>query len=132
HRARNVTRASGLRTGRGPRAPRLRCAPRARGPRAARGRASVGVAALDQEPVLLAIRLARAVARRHPHERPAAGEALAVQLEVELAVGEAAVDVRERRPRAAIPNHDAARAVLALRYLTLEGAVVERVVLGSN
>src|SRR5690606_594104 len=91
--------------------------------RAARG----GIGALDQQPVVLV--LAR-VALRHAHERPAAAQAVAVQLEVELAVAEAALRVAERLPVAAVPDHHRSRAVLGLRDLAFERAVLERMVLG--
>ena len=92
---------------------------------------------LDEEPVLLAsLRL---------DQRPGALQLLAVEDEAELACGEAAthpvfafgaleraVAVLFRRIAPAVPNDDRAGPVLALRYDSFEGAVVDRVVLNHD
>src|SRR5690606_28048158 len=88
------------------------------------------VAAFDREPVVRLLALAGPLG--HPHERPAAGEASALELEVELALREPLGRVAERRPVTAIPDHDAAGAVLVLGDLALEVGVLERVVLGLH
>src|SRR5262249_47235993 len=70
-------------------------------------------------------------ALRHAHERPAAAQPLAVQLEVELAVGEPAFGIGERQPIASVPDHHRPCAVLGLRNLAFEGRVLEWVILGA-
>jgi hypothetical protein len=62
------------------------------------------------------------------HECPEALEALAVEPNGEAAVG----FLLDELVRAFVPDLDRARAVLALRDLTLERGVVERVVLDVN
>ena len=79
----------------------------------------VGVAASDQEPVLL---LAVEVSR---HERPHPLEALSVKPHLEAPVWL----VLEELIGAPVPDLDGAGAVGALRDLALEGSVVERVIL---
>ncbi len=84
------------------------------------------VAFLDQEPVVAALFSGPAA---HPHQRPAPVQLLAVEPEFERAVliGAGRVGV-ERRPIAAIPQHDRAAAILSLRDDPLEPAIIERVV----
>src|SRR5690606_24516158 len=77
-------------------------------------------------------RLAFGVLARHAHERPTAAQALAVEREAELAVAQAGRDVALGQPGAAVPDDDRAAAVLAFRYLALERAVLERVILGLD
>ena len=72
------------------------------------------------------LRLPRS-AMRTSVKRPV--EPLASELEVELAVLQSLVGVAERRPMAAVPDHDAAGPVLAFGYLAFEAAVVERMIL---
>jgi len=84
------------------------------------------VALLDQEPVVAAL-LPRATA--HAHESPAALEVLAMKDELELSLGVALAGVPLRLPGPVVPDHDGAAAVLTGGNGTLEGAVVERMVL---
>ena len=81
------------------------------------------VAMFDQEPVgpLLAFPLA------HPGQNPAAVEFLALESEIQLAFSYDRCGVIAF-PIAAIPNHDCAAAVLALRNGAFEVAVVQRMV----
>jgi NADPH:quinone reductase-like Zn-dependent oxidoreductase len=89
--------------------------------------------ALQQQPVLLGGFAGLAFAALgHAHECKASLEPLAGEVEVELAVAQALVDVASRHPMPAVPDHDAAGAVLALGNLALEPSVVERVVLGLH
>ena len=69
---------------------------------------------------------------RHPDERPAALQPLAVQAELQLALLQAFVRIVERLPGAAVPQHDGAAAILALRDGAFEAAIFERVVLGVD
>ena len=62
-------------------------------------------------------------------ERPLTLELFALQLELQLALLERDARVHDRRPRPAVPEHDGARSVLALRDDTFEGAVLDGVVL---
>src|SRR5262249_47681918 len=89
----------------------------------ARGR----VVLLDQQPVLTVLAGARA---GHAHQRPAAAQLLAPQLDLELAVAPPLERIAlERSPGAAVPEQHGAAAVLAGRDDPLEAAVLERVVL---
>src|SRR5215216_2144023 len=63
-----------------------------------------GVALLDQEPLLLGL--------LDLHERPFAVKLVALELEEQLALLEALAPILERHPFAAIPDDDAARAVV--------------------
>src|SRR5690606_3009881 len=86
------------------------------------------VIALDQEPVLpLLARLAR-----HPHEVPASSQLLAVDLEIEMALGIAFLGIAKGRPRAPVPEDDRAPSVLALRDGAFEIAIVERMILDMD
>jgi len=84
--------------------------------------AGVLVLVLQQQPRLRVVPL-------DLDEGPAAVELLAVQLELQLALLQGLRGVEHGRPRPAVPEHDGARAVLALRDHVLERAVVEGVVL---
>ena len=82
------------------------------------------VAVLDQEPALAALVAAR------PHEHPRAAELLAVERELELALLQRGFRRRAlRRPRALVPDHHGAAAVLAGRDHALELRVLDRVIL---
>src|SRR3546814_17767964 len=63
---------------------------------------------------------------------PLAGQPLAPKPELHPALGVALVRVALRLPDPPVPEHDGAAAILALRYDTLEGAVVQRVILEMN
>ena len=79
---------------------------------------------LDQKPVgsLLALSLA------HPGQDPAAVKFLTLKGEIQLAFCIAALRILAI-PIAAVPNHDGASAVLALRNGAFEVAVIQRMVL---
>lgn len=86
------------------------------------------VVRLEQQPVLVLLARLRAQA----HEMPLAFQLLAVQLELQMAFLEAESRIELGRPRAFVPDHDRAAAVLALRDDALEAAIVERMVLGRH
>ena len=88
-----------------------------------------GVGVLDQEPQILALVAPPAA---HAHEHPLALEPLAVQAELEVALGIALVRVGQRLPAPGVPEHHRAAAILALRDRPLEVAIVEGVVLDMN
>src|SRR5580658_3977264 len=75
--------------------------------------AGVFVFFLDEEPVRFAVLAAEAVAM-HAHKHPVAVHFCAVEGEFEIALAQAFLDIDERLPRALIPNHDGATAVLSL------------------
>src|SRR5262249_57628294 len=83
---------------------------------------------LDEQPVLAL--LARAAT--HAHEMPRAGELLAVEREIELALLEPALGIALGLPGAAIPDHHGAAAVLALRDDAFALVVFDRVVLAAH
>ncbi len=91
-------------------------------------RPRIFIVALDKEPVV--VLLARVPA--HPDEMPSAFELLSMELEVEVALGEALMRVADRRPGAAIPDKHRAPAVFALGDRAFERAVVERMVLDRD
>src|SRR3546814_17186576 len=63
---------------------------------------------------------------------PLAGQPLAPKPELHPALGVALVRVALRLPDPSVPEHDGAAAILALRDDTLEGVVVQRVILDMN
>src|SRR5688572_28136193 len=65
------------------------------------------VVALQQQPIALTGFALGALG--HAHERKASLEPVAIELEIELAALETFVDVAERLPASAVPDHDAAR-----------------------
>ena len=69
-----------------------------------------------------------AVARAHAHQMPAAVQLLAVEHEIQMAFGIAFVRVALRYPAPAIPDHDGATAIFALRDGALEGIVFDRMI----
>ena len=83
---------------------------------------------LDQQPRLVAA-LAAVLAAVGPHQRPAALELLAVELELEMSLRVAVVGVAFRNPGSAIPQHHRAAAVLLRRDDAFEGPVLDRMVL---
>src|SRR5208337_3705824 len=86
------------------------------------------VVALDEQPVLVLVaRLAP-----HPDEMPAALQLLAIELELEMALGESLVRIVDRLPGPAVPDENRAAAVLALRDRSLERPVFERMVLDHH
>ena len=89
--------------------------------------ALVLVVFLDEQPVILAL-CTKAIAL-HADECPVALELLAVEYEFELAVAQAFIHIRDRLPRALVPDHHGTAAVLAFRDGSLEAAVLDRVVL---
>ncbi len=85
-------------------------------------RPGLDVALLDEEPV------GRIVGQ--PHQRPAAGQLLAGQAELQLAGGQRRLRiVGQRHVGAGVPDDHAAGAVVAVRDAALEAGVFERVVL---
>src|SRR6185369_10900815 len=80
------------------------------------------VALLDQQPRLLAL----AGVAVHAHQRPAAVQLLAMQLELELAGTVARARVADRLPGAAVPDDHGARAVLPGRDHAFEAGVRDR------
>src|SRR5262249_57981726 len=87
--------------------------------------AGLGIALLQQQPVLAA--LARAAS--HARQRPAAAQLLARQPELELAAAIAFRGVAHGCPLAAIPQQHVTSSVLARRDRALEAGVVERMIL---
>ena len=83
------------------------------------------VAVLDQEPVGA---LAAIAVMAHPHQHPAAMQLVAMQVEFQVALLEAALGIF-RIPSAAVPQLHRAAAILVLRDRAFEIAVVERMVL---
>ena len=103
-----------------------------RGDRAIRIKDVVGVACpgefvavLDQEPVGA---LAAVTVALHPHQHPAAVQFLAVQVEFQVALGEAAIGVIGF-PGAAVPELHGAAAILIVGNGAFEITVIERMVL---
>ncbi len=92
------------------------------------GRAHEVVALLDEQPALAAL----VGSRLEAHENPAALELVAVELELEVALGKTGVRVGDRLPRPAVPHDHLAGAVLAGGDDALEVGVVERVVLDAH
>ena len=80
-----------------------------------------GVALLDEQPVLVAL--------LELHERPPAVQLVALELEQQFSLLESCPPILERHPFAAVPDDDAAGAVVSLRNISLEVAVLERMVL---
>src|SRR5262245_48731097 len=83
------------------------------------------IVCLYQQPVLLAA----FVAPLHVHEMPATPQLAALQLELEMALGQTFMGIAHRRPAAPVPDDNAAGTILALGNAPLELAVVERMVL---
>ena len=88
------------------------------------------VALLDQKPVLTPFTGGLAT---HPHQRPAAVQFLAAQLEFEhaLGIGRCRVGIL-RDPISAVPQQHRAAAILSFGDDPFEPAIVERVVLDLN
>ena len=89
------------------------------------------VAMLDQEPVgaLAAPASTLLAVPFHPHQHPAAMQALAFEDELEVALLQAFMRIALRQPVAAVPQLHRAAAILAFGNGALEVAVVERMVL---
>src|SRR5450631_3461142 len=85
------------------------------------------VVLLDQEPGLVAA-LAAVLAAVRLHQRPAALELLAIELELELALCVAGGGVAFRDPRSAIPQQHRSAAVLLRRNDALERSVLDGVI----
>src|SRR5262249_59809819 len=83
------------------------------------------VAMLDQEPVGA---LAAVAVVSHAHQHPAAMQLVAMQVELEVALGEAARGI-VRIPGAAVPQLDGPDAILTLGNRAFEIAVVELMIL---
>jgi hypothetical protein len=83
------------------------------------------VTILDEQPVLPVL----AGLAAHAHQVPDALETLAVQTELQLAGAIARSGIADGLPRAAVPQHHRAAAVLAGRNDALEAAVLDRVIL---
>src|SRR5262245_62510188 len=79
---------------------------------------------LDQQPVVAFL----AGAAMHAHQVPAAVKLLAFERERQMALIKALVRIVFRLPAAAIPDHDRAAAIFALRDRTFELVVLDRVV----
>ena len=94
---------------------------------ASAGRAAL-VLVLDQEPVR--VRLPRI--GLHAHEMPLALQLLAGQVELEMSFLVAERGIEVGRPRALVPDHHRAAAVLAFGDDAFEAAIVERMVLGRD
>ena len=92
------------------------------------GRSGGLVVAFDQQPVLAF--LARLAG--HADQMPAAVQLLAVELELEMALGIALVRIADRLPAAAIPDDHRAAAILALRDRAFEVAIFEGVILDMD
>ena len=86
------------------------------------------VVGLEQQPVL--VLLARLWL--HAHEMPLAFQLLAGQVELEMALLVAERGIEIGRPRALVPDHHRAAAVLAFGNDAFEAAIVERMVLGRD
>ena len=83
---------------------------------------------LDQKPVVAVAALAVVA---HAHDHPTALQLFARERELQLALAQRPLRIATvlGSPEAAVPEHDGAATVLALRDRALEVAVVERVVL---
>ncbi len=86
------------------------------------------LAVLDHQPVLALL----ARAGLHAHQRPFAPEPLAFEPEDELALLQPRLEIADRLPEAAVPEHDRATAILAFRDDPLEAAIGEGMVLGPD
>ncbi|MHC2386025.1 hypothetical protein ACVIHB_000841 [Bradyrhizobium liaoningense] len=86
--------------------------------------ADIFVTMLDQEPVGA---LAAGAVVAHAHQDPASMQLLAVQGELQIALLEAGFRII-RFPRAAVPQHHRAAAILPFRNRAFEIAIVERMV----
>ena len=82
------------------------------------------VVRLDQQPVVALFAGALAQA----HEMPGAVQLAAVEVEGEMAFLETLVRIVVWGPSAAVPHHDRAAAILALRNGALEGVVFDRMI----
>ncbi len=87
-----------------------------------------GVACLYEQPRFLAL----ALPPRHAHEMPAAGELLAFQRKVEMALGVGLMHIAFGKPVTAVPDQHGAAAILTLRDDALEAVVLDGVVLGVH
>src|SRR2546423_1802946 len=83
--------------------------------------------AFDQKPVGA---LAALAVTAEAYEHPCTLQFLAHKREFEFAFAQARCWVAIRGPEAAVPEHDGAAAILALRDGALEVPVIERVILG--
>ncbi len=83
---------------------------------------------LDEQPVGS---LAAGPVALHPHQHPAAAQALAVQCEFKVTLGQGRLGrpVAFRLPIAAVPELHRAAAILTLRNRPFEIAIVQRVIL---
>src|SRR5690606_13043102 len=86
-------------------------------------RAGVGILVLEQEPLRLPRRLARA------HQVPPAPELVAKELEAQVALRELVLRIALRSPDATVEARHVSPAVLALRDLAFEAGIAHRVVL---
>ena len=68
----------------------------------------------------------------HAHQMPAATQLLTVERECEMAFSEAFVRIVFRLPMSAVPDHDGAAAIFALRDRAFEFVVRDRMVLDLN
>ena len=73
-----------------------------------------------------------ALARTHAHEMPATVQFIAIEHEIEVALGVALVRVAVRDPAATIPDHDGAPTIFAFRDRALERIVFDRMVFDLN
>src|SRR5207237_3536769 len=83
---------------------------------------------LDQQPCLIAA-LATVLAAMGLHQRPAALELLAVELELETSLGIVRDGIAFRDPRSPVPQQYCTAAVLLCGDDAFEGSVLDRVVL---
>ena len=82
---------------------------------------------LDQEPGILLL-----APPLHPHQHPGTAQLVAGQAELEAAFGIVGFGVAQRLPGARVPDHDGTAAIFSLRDRTLEGAVVQGMVLDMD
>src|SRR6266436_6546037 len=88
------------------------------------------VAMLDEEPIRLgrSLALVRSSAIVQSNQDPLAVELLALELKLEIAAFQSFVRISDRRPFAAVPDDDFARAVFAFRNAAFEFGVFDRMV----
>src|SRR5215510_2575699 len=85
--------------------------------------------ALDQQPV---VALAALAVMTQAHQNPGALQFFAAKGEAELALAQRFGRILIASPEAAIPQHDRAAAIFALRNAAFEITVIERVVFGFH
>ncbi len=83
---------------------------------------------LDQQPIVVTLVIPLA----HAHQVPAAVQLLAVKSELQMTLGIPFVRIADGLPRAAVPDHDGAAAIFALRDGALEAVVVDRMILDMD